>query len=64
MPVSHQIASNGRVIPFDSLPQTFSYNTDGSINYIQVIYDGATYRQSFTYSSGVLTGISAWVATP
>lgn len=52
----------------DDLPQTLGYNTDGTLAYVQVTipaisgsYAGGTYRQSFTYAAGVLTGISNWV---
>lgn len=52
----------------DDLPQTFVYNPDGTLNYIQVVtpsiqgvYTGGTYRQTFTYTSGSLTNISNWV---
>jgi hypothetical protein len=52
----------------DELPQTISYNADGTVNYFQVTvpaipgaYTGGVYRQTFTYSGGNVTGISAWV---
>lgn len=46
---------------FTEQPQVFSYNSDGTLAYIQVVIDGQTYRQSFTYTSGNLTLISNWV---
>lgn len=61
MTVEHVIASDGKVIPAESLAQTYAYNGDGTMNYIQVAWDGATYRQTFTYSAGAVTGVSAWV---
>jgi hypothetical protein len=55
-------------IDIDTLPQTLAYNGDGTVNYIQVTvpgipgaYDAAVYRQTFTYTSGKITGISTWV---
>lgn len=52
----------------ETLPQTLSYNADGTLAYIQVTipaisgsYAGGTYRQTFSYTAGVLTGISNWV---
>ena len=52
----------------DDLPQTFGYNADGTVAYIQVVtpaipgsYSGGTYRKNLTYTSGVVTGVSAWV---
>lgn len=53
-------SSTGDYIP-DDLPQTFSYNGDGTINYISVTDGVRTWRQSYTWSSGNLTSISAWV---
>lgn len=45
----------------DAGPNTFNYNGDGTINYIEVVAGGVTYRQSFTYSLGKVATISAWV---
>jgi hypothetical protein len=59
--VSGTTASDGVVLELDALAQTLNYNGDGTLNYIQVTYLGNTYRQSFTYGGGALTGISAWV---
>lgn len=42
-------------------PQTLNYNGDGSLNYVETVVQGETFRQTFTYTSGVVTGISAWV---
>lgn len=42
-------------------PQAFTYNADGTINYVEVVVGACTYRQTFTYSSGKLTGVSDWV---
>lgn len=55
------VASDGERIAVDSLDQSFNYNADGSLNYIQVTHSGANYRQTYTYTSGKLTGISKWV---
>lgn len=55
-------------VDIDQLPQTLSYNGDGTLAYVQVVvpaipgsYPGGTYRQSYSYTSGNLTGISEWV---
>ncbi len=52
----------------DDLPQTLTYNGDGTLNYIEVTIPGnlgaptgGTYRKTFTYTSGNCTGVSAWV---
>lgn len=55
------IASDGEAIPLDMLAQSLVYNSDNTLNYVQVVFAGVTYRQTFTYTSGNLTGISAWV---
>lgn len=43
------------------LPQTFAYNTDGSINYVQVVVGINTWRQTYTYSAGKLVSVSDWI---
>lgn len=55
------LASNNAILLLDSLAQTLNYNTDGTLNYVQVVQGGSTYRQTFTYTAGKLTGVSAWV---
>ena len=52
----------------DDLPQSFGYNPDGTLAYVEVttpaiqgVYAGGTYRKTFTYSSGRVTNSSAWV---
>lgn len=63
------VASDGAIIFPDDLAQAFSYNGDGTLNYIQVVapatpgtaYAGGTYRQTFSYTSGVVNNISNWV---
>ncbi len=54
-------ASDGVSIDPNSLAQTLSYNADGTLNYVQVVNGGLTYRQTMTWSSGQLTGVSNWV---
>ena len=43
------------------LVQSFNYNGDGTLNYIQVTFGGNNYRQTFTYTTGALTSLSNWV---
>lgn len=47
----------------DSCAQTLSYNGDGTLNFIIAGPDhlGFSYKQTLTYTSGKLTGVSAWV---
>lgn len=53
--------SDGIALNLDALAQSLVYNGDGTLQYIQVVSGGNTYRQTFTYTSGSLTAISAWV---
>jgi hypothetical protein len=53
------IADDGTVIDVGGA-QTFAYNEDGTISNIDVAVGEDTYRQTFTYTDGNLTGISAW----
>lgn len=55
------MASDGVFVPIGSLAQTLTYNADGTVNYVQVTYNALVYRQTFNYSAGQLTNISAWV---
>ncbi len=55
------VASDGQLVPVDDLAQVIVRNGDGSVNYIQVVHVGNTYRQTLTYTTGAVTGISAWV---
>jgi len=62
------VASDGAIIFPDELAQTLSWNSDSTLAYIQVVvpatpgtnYAGGTYRQTFTYTSGLVTGVSVW----
>ncbi len=45
----------------EALPQTITYNADGTLNYIQVSGIGGTYRQTMSYTGGKITGVSGWV---
>lgn len=42
-------------------PQKLTYNGDGTLNYVEVTFQGSVYRQTFGYTSGKVTTISAWV---
>lgn len=53
-------ASDGNMIDPDSLAQTL-HRTDGVVDYVEVTSDGITYRQTLTYTDGVVTGVSKWV---
>ena len=61
-----RVLADGKLAQFktsfeDQGPQTLSYNGDGTVNYIDVTTSDGTYRQTFTYTSGKVTGISLWV---
>lgn len=42
------------------LAQTIAYNGDGTIDYVEATNGSVTWRQTYTYTSGQLVGISAW----
>lgn len=48
-------------IPIDDMPQAFAYNGDGTLNYVEATDGTNTWRQTFSYTAGVLTGVSGWV---
>lgn len=55
------VDSSGNSINPDNYPHTLTYNTDGTLA-TDAFTDGAnTWTQTFTYTSGKLTGVSAWV---
>ena len=54
-------ATDGSELPLDTLAHTFAYNTSTQLSTDTVSYAGNTYVQTYTYTSGLLTGISKWV---
>ncbi len=46
----------------DTLPMVFNWNVDGTLNYVEVTDGVTTWRQTYGYTSGAVTSISAWVA--
>lgn len=48
-------------VPIDDLPQTLVYNGDGTLNYVDATDGTDTWRQTYTWTAGRLTGISGWV---
>ena len=52
---------HGTAVDLDSSPQTLAYNGDGTLNYVTVSDGEYSYMQSYTYTSGKVTAISAWV---
>ncbi len=55
------MASDGTYFNPSDYVQTFNYNVDNTLNYIQVTVGAFNYRQSYTYSSGLVATISNWV---
>ncbi len=53
------------ILPFiRDASDNFAYTinrTGTEINYIEVVANGVTYRQTYTYAAGVVTAVSAWV---
>lgn len=53
-------ASDGAMLPLDSIPATFTYS--GSfVSTITVPYAGNTYTQTFTNNGTNITHISGWI---
>lgn len=53
------IASDGAMLPIESLPQAYTYDETGGFS-IDVTFNGVVYRQTYTSTAGKLTGISGW----
>lgn len=53
--------SAGAVITPDAWPQTLTYNADDTIATVSFTDGTHTWTQSFTYTAGKVTAISAWV---
>lgn len=51
----------GELIAPDSWPHAYDYNVDGTINYDSITDGTSTWRQTYSYAAGELTGVSAWV---
>lgn len=47
----------------EDVAQTLTYNADGTIATMVKVVGGVTYTKTFSYTSGNITGISAWVAS-
>lgn len=59
--VADVVTTDGAPLALGSMAHSLGYNADGSIAYVQVANGARTYRQTFTYTSGKLSGISGWV---
>lgn len=55
------LASDGLLVPVDSLAQVLGYDASGNLTTITVSYGGNTYVQTMTWTSGNMTGVSQWV---
>jgi hypothetical protein len=56
------IASDGYVLTPDSLAKTYVYNSDNSIQYVQVQAPNSfNYRVTYSYTAGNLTSSTNWV---
>lgn len=55
------VASDGATFDLDSVAQTLTYDGANKLTYTQVVYRTNTYRQTYTYTAGNLTGITEWV---
>lgn len=55
------VATDGSVLDLDSMETTYNYNVDDTLNYMEILTNGNTYRQSFTWDTGKVATISRWV---
>jgi hypothetical protein len=62
--VTTVVAENGVGLPLDNLAQSFTYDGSGNLSTVTVVYNGVTYRQTFTYTAGRLTQASSWGVVP
>ncbi len=53
-------ADDSTPIPVLSLDQVLHYNVSDQLDYIEVVCNTRTYRQTFSYTSGKITGVSKW----
>lgn len=53
-------SSTGDHIP-DDLPQTITYNADGSVATASIVSGAKTWVQTYTWTNGSLASVSAWV---
>jgi hypothetical protein len=52
--------TQGRYIP-DDAPETYTYNSDGTIAAITKTHNSETWVATFTWSAGNMTAYSGWV---
>lgn len=55
------LSSNGNFVDPEDLAQTLSYNGSGQLSHIEVTAGTWVYRQTYTYTAGKLSNVSAWV---
>ena len=55
------VDSSGEPIVPDSYAQTITYNGDDTVNTISFTDGVNIWTQTFSYTSGLVTGISTWV---
>lgn len=53
--------SDGSPLDLESWAHSYNHNPDGSLNYIEVTDGISTWRQTWTWTAGKLTGTSGWV---
>lgn len=49
-------------LPLGDLAQTINYS-GSNISSIAVVYNSVTYTQTWTYTNGLVSGISKWLAS-
>lgn len=58
-------ASNAVLLPLHKLAHTLAYNSNNSLNYMQVTYLTIVYRKTYTYdASSRVIGETIWTVFP
>lgn len=60
-PMPDALGSDAVPLFLESWPQTLAYNANGTIASITAINGAASWRKTFSYTTGTLSGISTWV---
>lgn len=59
--IAGALDTRGDFFPLDSLPQVFNRDGAGNVTSIVATQGSKTYTQTYTYTNGLVTGITGWV---
>lgn len=57
------VASNGEILPIESLAVSYTYK-GSTVETATVQFEGTTYVQTYTSDDGNILSVSKWVAQP